>query len=146
MVENSQLQEKAKIEITPLVQNVFENIDVLSNILTIYERAVLDVLIKHGALATKEVRRYYGFDMAEIVYKRKITDFSIDEFNEIVANLKRKKAKGVPAFETFDNTLQSLEKLGLVARRYDPLKKAKWLWIVNPNYLIALKKSKSVSK
>lgn len=144
MVEVSSLTEKAKIEITPLSQKVLDNLDVLSKLLTNYEDIVLKILVLHGALSTKEIRRWYGYVLAEKVLKKEITDFSIKEFNILENELKKKKGAGIPAFETFENILLSLEKLGLVGRRYDPLKKAKWLWIVNPSYLAALKDKNKV--
>jgi hypothetical protein len=38
----------------------------------------------------------------------------------------------IPSYEKIDKILFSLEKLGLVGRRYDSEKKAKWLWVINP--------------
>jgi hypothetical protein len=45
----------------------------------------------------------------------------------------------IPSYEKIDKILFSLEKLGLVGRRYDPEKKAKWLWIINPIILDKVK-------
>lgn len=52
------------------------------------------------------------------------------------------KFKGIriPSYEKFDNVLLGLEKLGIVARRYDPLRLGKWLWVLSPQFLIARKR------
>ena len=52
------------------------------------------------------------------------------------------KSLEIPAWERIDRILTSLEKLGLVIRRYDPLKKGRHLWLINPEYLIYQKRKK----
>jgi hypothetical protein len=45
----------------------------------------------------------------------------------------------IPSYEKIDKNLFSLEKLGLIGRRYDPEKKAKWFWVINPILLDKLR-------
>jgi len=48
-----------------------------------------------------------------------------------------------PSYKKFKSALLSLEKLGLVGRRYDPTIKGKELWFVNPKYLLLKRKTNS---
>jgi DNA-directed RNA polymerase subunit F len=161
--EEKKTEEKAKIsiEVSPLSQKVLENIDILSSILTPLENIVINIL-KESPKTTNEIRSVFIFNLSkhfnvtltkeEIEKIKPYKETKISLFrSEYLVNIpkasiyleKKLKEKGikVPSFDKFDYILNSLARLGIVGKRYDPLKKGKrgFLWILNPDFLIALK-------
>lgn len=160
--------EGVKFEITPLSRKILDNIDILDNILTDVEREIIDI-VREAPITTKELRHVYILRLIdrykikipsvkekivlskeELEYYQKTKEPVVLGENVRLPNLSRayekalkKRGFKIPAFETFDNMLMSLEKLGIVSRRYDPVKKGRWLWILNPDFLIAQKEKKS---
>ncbi len=150
--------ETASISATPLSKKLLDNIDVLDSILTDVEKDIIDVL-KESPATTQLLRVKYIFKLTDR-YKIKLSVPKEDAKNSLqkqkeppfiifMPNLSKSgekllKQRGfkIPSYHTLDNMLFSLENLGIVARRYDPLKKGKWLWILNPNFSIALKEKK----
>lgn len=151
-IENKEIE---SIQNTPFSQKLLDNLDVLDSVLTKEERKIIEML-KIEPLTTKQIRDNYIFELAGYMTiqsplksgitksKREMENERKLEIKSLEKNLKHKGYK-IPAFETFDKMLLSLEALSIVARRYDPLKRRKtrdWLWILNPNFLIALKEKK----
>ncbi len=144
-----------------LSPQILENPDVLPHLLTDLEYKIFEI-VKEGKPATvKEIRDGYiksrvpwmvgdekidsqfstfYKELLEKRRQRKITSTKFISFLE--DGLKRIRGFEIPSFQRIDRILESLEDLGLVTKRYDPLKKGKYLWIVNPAYLIAIKKRK----
>lgn len=146
--------EEPDIQTTPLSKQLLDNIDVLDKILTREENEIIAILNKYGPSTTKEIRDYYilrsisnkgmpiPLTVRQSLYRALKNSDAATRLPEL-SKIFEKAFKGykikIPAYETCDNMLLSLEKIGLVSRRYDTLKKAKWLWILNPNFLIKLK-------
>jgi len=148
-------EKESNIQAVPLSKKLLDNIDILDKILTREEKEIIDILNKYGPSTTKETRDHYILNLR----KQKVIPLSVrqrlyralrnsetmvrlPEHSKILEKISKEYNIKIPAYETFDNMLLSLEKLGLVARRYDPLKKAKWLWILNPSLLVQLKEKK----
>lgn len=159
-VKTSEKEDKG-IYVTPLSHKIIDNIDILNNLLTPLELWIIDTL--KTPMTVKEIRDRYiikryneeGIGWEEITKdikpKRKIVltaefleklklKVSIPKTAREAEKVLKKKRIRVPSYEKFDGILLSLEKLGITARRYDFLKKGKWLWILNPSFLIAKKK------
>jgi len=156
------------ITIKPLSQKIIDNIDILNNILTPLEMSIIDILEqprtvkeirdyyiielaedlklnldKHKGIVQSDVYKKIG--RGKFVQHPKYPHILLRKYEsipktskELEKELKKRKIK-IPSYEKFDNILLSLEKLGITARRYDTLKKGKFLWILNPNFLIVRK-------
>jgi len=158
-LKTSEKEDKG-IVITPLSKKILNSIEILDNLLTPLELWIIDTLDKPRTV--KEIRDFYVVElgrrfgirpdlilkfkdyssMKEFIEKQKPKIIPIPELSKTIENeLKTKKIR-IPSYDKFDNILLSLEKLGITARRYDLLRKGKWLWVLNPHFLIALKESK----
>ena len=125
--------------------------------------------LKKTALTTQEIRNKILLKISDDLRKGQIKDFDVVYTNKIITKkelqelrikikeeLKKReptylfiksleklmdKILGIkiPSYKKIENMLLALEKMGLVGRRYDTLKKGKWLWVLNPMYIKALK-------
>lgn len=142
-----------------LSPRILENPGILPHILTKLEHEIFQIVSEGPPDTVKEIRDEYvrnrvpfqtGNDdidnkfkkaYADLIDKLRARKITNSEFIKSVEfSLKKLKGFEIPSYERLDRILQSLEKLGLVTRRYDPLKKGKGLWVVNPEYLIAANK------
>jgi len=148
---------KVGIETTPLARKIRENIDILSKILIPLENEIIMILNTKGPLTTTEIRNNF------IEYKASLFPDFINEKNipninlkggktslkirkELEKNLKSKKVY-IPSYDKFEYALQSLEKIGIIGKRFDPLKKGRFLWLLSPDFVIETsKKNKEPGK
>ena len=150
-------KEKVGLQTTNLSNQVLENISVLDKILTYIELGIIQVLEIFGPMNTKQVRdQWIHYAVTEGEYlsalgksSKKYANYevSMKEANKEVTKkcekILRERNVKIPSHQRFDNILKSLERIGIVARRYDPFKRGKWLWILNPKFAIARKKKPS---
>lgn len=90
--------------------------------------------------ATKKDLEKYNKELIRFVNKRKPTKPQLASFME-----KQQKKLGIdtPSYKKFNKSLETLQSLGLVAKRIDPTdKRRKQLWLLSPAYLIAKKENK----
>ncbi len=127
--------------------DVLNNLELIPNVLTETEFEILLILVyANHPLNTKEIRnrliniignnerRRRKIEALDKLWEQKSKITLTEYYDKLDKELKKLNIKP-PSYERIDNILQSLEKLSLISRRYDDLKKEKYLWLLNPKFI-----------
>ena len=135
----------------------------MKKLLTTHEQEIFMLLYEKGALSTRatrtklignKVQYFIEFlstmnrskekeNLSNICKEFKNGKISFTKYVEIIEESMKKNNFPVLSYEKVVNILNSLNGIGLITKRHDPSKNAKYLWVVNPNYLLALEESKT---
>lgn len=155
-------KEKIGLEVRPISKKVLENLDVLEKILTPQEMNIIKILMEYPRttnqirstyiyntfkafdfkLSNEEIAKIKPYKETKVSLFKSEYEFNIPKAGPIMEKKLKERGLKVPSYDSFVYTLRSLQQLGLVAIRHDPMKKGNWLWVINPEYLIALKEKK----